>query len=81
MYQNNCLDFKNLQVDCENTCDAVGNCGKIMNIMYNSVALVRDRTIQTEKPTLVAEVCVNFFADRGCCVVSATDPYGRILVF
>jgi hypothetical protein len=39
----------------------------------NSVALVRKRTMPTERPPLVGEV-VPTFADRGCCVVSATDP-------
>jgi hypothetical protein len=42
----------------------------------NSVALVRERTIPTERPPLVGEV-VPTFADRGCCVVSATDSHGR----
>jgi CBS-domain-containing membrane protein len=36
----------------------------------NPVARVRERTIATE--------LVPTFADRGCHVVSATDPYGRI---
>jgi hypothetical protein len=35
----------------------------------------------TERPPLVGEVSVNFFADRGCRVVSAMDPHGRILGF
>jgi hypothetical protein len=39
----------------------------------NSVALVRKRTMLTERPPLVGEV-VPTFADRGCRVVSATDP-------
>jgi hypothetical protein len=43
----------------------------------NSVALVRKRTIPTERPPHVGEVSANFFADRGCRVVSATDPHGR----
>jgi hypothetical protein len=46
----------------------------------NSVALVRERTIPTERPPLVGEVSANF-ADRGCHVVSVTDSYGRILGF
>jgi hypothetical protein len=33
----------------------------------------------TERPRLVGEV-VPTFADRGCCVVSATDPHPRSLV-
>jgi hypothetical protein len=42
---------------------------------------VRERTIPTERPPLVGEVIANFFADRGCNVVSVTDLYGRILDF
>jgi hypothetical protein len=34
----------------------------------------------TERPPLLGEV-VPTFADRGCCVVSATDPPGHILGF
>jgi hypothetical protein len=44
------------------------------------VALVRERTITTERPPLVGEVNAKL-EDKGCCVVSATDPYGRILYF
>jgi hypothetical protein len=47
----------------------------------NSVALVRERTIPTERPPLVGEVSAKPFADRGCRVVSAADPHGRILGF
>jgi hypothetical protein len=43
------------------------------------MALVSEKTIQTEWSQLVGEVSANLFADRGCDVVSATDPYGRIL--
>jgi hypothetical protein len=39
---------------------------------------VRERTTPTERPPLVGEVIAKF-ADRGCHVVSVTDPYGRIL--
>jgi hypothetical protein len=42
----------------------------------NSMVLVRERTMPTEPPPLVGEV-VPTFADRGCCVVSATDSHGR----
>jgi hypothetical protein len=42
----------------------------------NSVALVRERTMPTERPPPVGEV-VPTSADRGCCVVSATDSHGR----
>jgi hypothetical protein len=41
---------------------------------------VRERTITTEQPPLVGEVIANF-SDRGCHVVSVTDPHGRILDF
>jgi hypothetical protein len=51
-----------------------------MSGSINSVALVRKRTIPTERPPLVGEVSANF-ADRGCHVVSATDHHGRILGF
>jgi hypothetical protein len=39
------------------------------------VALIRNRTIPTERPPLSAEL-VPTFADRGCRVLSATDPHG-----
>jgi hypothetical protein len=45
------------------------------------MASVRTRTITTERPPLVSEVSANYSADRGCHVVSVTNPYGRILVF
>jgi hypothetical protein len=38
--------------------------------------LVRQRTIPTERPPLVGEVSANL-ADRGCRVVSATNPHGH----
>jgi hypothetical protein len=50
------------------------------HIKKNSVALVRERTIPTERPPLVGVVSVNF-TDRRCRVVKATDPHGRILDF
>ena len=43
----------------------------------NSVALVRERTIPTERPQQVGEVSANFLRIEGCHVVSATDPHGR----
>jgi hypothetical protein len=46
-----------------------------------STASVRKRTIPTERPQLVSEVSATFFANRGCHVVSVTNPYGRILGF
>jgi hypothetical protein len=50
------------------------------HLKKNSVALVRKRTMPSERPQLLGEVVLTF-ADRGCCVVSATDPPGRILGF
>jgi hypothetical protein len=50
-------------------------------VIKNSVALVRKRTIPTERPPLVGEDSAKFFADRGCRVVSAKDPHGRNLGF
>jgi hypothetical protein len=47
----------------------------------NSVALVRERTIPTERSPLVREVSDNFCGYRGCRVVSSEDPYGRNLGF
>jgi hypothetical protein len=47
---------------------------------HNSVALVTELTIPTERPPLVGEVSAKF-AERGCHVVSVTNPYSRILGF
>jgi hypothetical protein len=44
----------------------------------NSVAWVRERTILTRRPPVVVKLVPNF-ADRGCPVLSLTDPYDRIL--
>jgi hypothetical protein len=44
------------------------------------MALVRERTIPTERPLLAAKL-VSTFADREFRVVRATDPHGRILGF
>jgi hypothetical protein len=46
----------------------------------NSVELVRERTIPTERSPLVGEVSA-YFSNRGCHVVSLTDPYRRNLGF
>jgi hypothetical protein len=46
----------------------------------NSVAWVRERNIPTERPPLVGKIIANFCGYR-CRVVSAADPYGRILDF
>jgi hypothetical protein len=48
-------------------------------VKRNSVVLVRERTIPTDR-RLSAKL-VPTFADRGCHMVSVTDPYGRILGF
>jgi hypothetical protein len=44
------------------------------------VAWVQERTIWTERPRLSAKLVPNF-VDRECHMVSATEPYGRILDF
>jgi hypothetical protein len=49
-------------------------------IKKNSMVWGRERTIPTEWPPLIGEVMPTF-ADRGCNVVSVTDPYGGILGF
>jgi hypothetical protein len=46
---------------------------RVSALKLNSVASVRKRTTPTEQPPLVGEVN----ADRGCRVVSATEPHGR----
>jgi hypothetical protein len=50
------------------------------SINLNSMVWVRERTIPTERPQLVGDVGANF-ADRGCHVVTLTDPYCCILDF
>jgi hypothetical protein len=51
------------------------------NQQTNSLALVCERTIPTERNLPVCEDSANLFADRGYCVVSATHPHGSILDF
>jgi hypothetical protein len=51
-----------------------------ITLKKNSMVWVRERTIPTERPPLVGEVIATS-ADRGCHVVSVTDPYDRILGF
>jgi hypothetical protein len=53
----------------------------VIDEIEHSVASVTKRTIPTERLPLVSEVSANFFADRGCNVVSVTNSYGRILGF
>jgi hypothetical protein len=52
----------------------------VSGIYIYSVALARKRTIPIERTPHVGEVSATF-ADRGCRVISATDPQGRILGF
>jgi hypothetical protein len=52
----------------------------IDKIKLNSAAWVRELTVPTERLPPVGELIATF-ADRGCYVVSMTDPYGRILGF
>jgi hypothetical protein len=56
---------------------------KIGNKKLNSVALVRERTIPTERLTdrSLPMKLVPTFGNRGCRVVSAMDPHGSILGF
>jgi hypothetical protein len=42
--------------------------------LTNSVALVHERTIPTERPPLVGEVSANFLRIKGCHMVSVADP-------
>jgi hypothetical protein len=52
----------------------------IIGTELNPMALVRERTVLTERPRLSAKLMPTF-ADRRCRVVSSTDPHGRILGF
>jgi len=56
------------------------NC-TIPKLKLNSVALVRERTIPTERPPPVGEVSANFLRIEGCHVDSATRPHGRYSLF
>jgi hypothetical protein len=49
-------------------------------LQKNSVALARKRIYRPSDRRLSA-ILVSTLADRGCRVVSATDPHGRILGF
>jgi hypothetical protein len=55
-------------------------CNIKLKLKLNSVVLVRKRTIPTERPQPAGEISATL-ADRGCRVVSATDPHGRNLGF
>jgi hypothetical protein len=52
---------------------------KVWSSKLNFVAWVREPTISTERR--LSEKLVPTFADKGCNVVSVTDPYCRILGF
>jgi hypothetical protein len=47
----------------------------------NSVALIRERTVPTDRPSIIDVVSATFLWIEGCRVVSATDPHGRVLSF
>jgi hypothetical protein len=47
---------------------------------YNSVALVHERTIPTQRPPIVG-VSAKFLRIEGCRMVSTADPYSRNLGF
>jgi hypothetical protein len=49
--------------------------------LTNSVALVRERTIPTERPPLVGEVSANFCGKRGVAWSVRRIPYGCNLYF
>jgi hypothetical protein len=54
----------------------------LQNIIYTYlVALVRERTIPTERPPLVGEVSASSLRIEGCHVVSTEERYGRTLAF
>jgi len=59
------------------TTHEIGKNTSVRTTALLSVALVRERTIQTERPPPVGEVNANFLRIEGCHVVSATDPHGR----
>jgi hypothetical protein len=49
------------------------------SLVYYFQFIVHNRL--TSRRYISGEVIANFFVDRGCHVVSMTDPYGRILGF
>jgi hypothetical protein len=49
---------------------------KNTKLKLNSLALVRERTIPTERPPPVDEVSAKLLRVEGCHVVSATGPHG-----
>jgi hypothetical protein len=67
-----------IPVSIFSSAQALKNCKLLSAVSTNNVASVSERTIPIERPPFGGEVIANF-ADRGCLVVSATDPYVRIL--
>jgi hypothetical protein len=57
------------------TCGQVYAGKSFTTLLFNSVALVHERAIPTERLSLVD--VVPSIVGSGCRVVSATDPYGR----
>jgi hypothetical protein len=53
----------------------------VANQPTNSVALVCERTIRTERPPLVGKVSANFCGQRGVAWSVLRIPYGRNLGF
>jgi hypothetical protein len=47
-----------------------------IGLKVNFVAIVRKRTIPTERPPLSVKL-VPTFAGRWCCVISVTNSHGR----
>jgi hypothetical protein len=45
------------------------------------MALVRERTIPTERPPLAGEISANVLRTEGCHMISAADSYCRIFGF
>jgi hypothetical protein len=57
----------------------MASCSLSYKLKKNTVALVRERNIPTERQPLVGNVSANLLRIEGCHMVSVTDPYGRIL--
>jgi hypothetical protein len=59
------------------------SCSPCTGLFGGSMVWARERTIPTERPSdrRLSAKWLPTFADRGCHVVSVTDPSGRILGF
>jgi hypothetical protein len=66
------LVFKCLSLCCGHEC--IANMERSCLQLAHSVALVRERTILTERLQLVGEVSANFMRLEGCRLVSSADP-------